>query len=438
MNKKSITFDDLTTHQKEIANAILEEFEVSDIVTLAGAAGCGKTFCLHGLIQKLVTETNCDITMTAPTHKAVTLLENNYSIVTTIHKALGLVLVREFGTQKLQSIGKAFSGEYLIIDEASMIGVELLNFVRDVISSGKFKKVLLCGDSYQLAPIEPISKGKKPNYNAKAIIPAFTGLPVFTLTEIIRQKKDSNIITLANEIKDCFDKKAFFLSKKLQSELGFNILRLDDCIDAYVDELKQDMKFSENNRIVSYTNDRVDYINNIIRKKVFGDNVEEYRVGETIIIQQPFVISIPNKNYKEVLINNGEELIITKSDKCFYKFTDGKFSSTLTTYKVCVKYYNVELLLVAQESIKAYNDIKKYLFSKRGEKKNDWNRYWKFIDTFNIVKYSYASTIHKSQGSTYIACLFDLYAMPDYHPDLFNRLFYVATTRASTDLFFME
>lgn len=436
MKKKSIVFDDLTDHQKDVVYAILEEFKTSNIVTLAGSAGVGKTYTLHGLIQKLVTETNCDITMTAPTHKAVSLLENNFSEVVTIHKALGLVLVREFGSQKLQPKGKVSTGEILVVDEASMIDIELLKFVKDAIRRGHFKKVLLCGDSYQLPPVEQV--GKKVDYRAKAVIPAFTDIPVYELTEIIRQKKGSNIITLAEEIKRCFDVKSFFLSKKLQTDLGFPIMSLENCIDAYVDELRKDLSFAVNNRIVSYTNDRVDYINNVIRKKLFGNDVKEYKVGETIIIQQPVVKDVPNRDYKEIIINNGEELIITESKAGYYTYTDDNISKVISTYKVRVKYYDVVLTFVAEDSINTYNEIKKHLYTKRGAKKADWKRYWAFVDLFNSSKYSYASTIHKSQGSTYHACLFDLYKLPDYIPDLFNRLFYVATTRASLDLFFME
>ena len=74
---------------------------------------------------------------------------------------------------------------------------------------------------------------------------------------------------------------------------------------------------------------------------------------------------------------------------------------------------------------------------KKEEKKKLWEVFFKTREAFADVKYIYASTIHKLQGSTHEKVYIDLYSLSnmkslDY--DTIYRLMYVAISRASDDI----
>ncbi|MCI0501381.1 MAG: ATP-binding domain-containing protein, partial [Epsilonproteobacteria bacterium] len=60
-----------------------------------------------------------------------------------------------------------------------------------------------------------------------------------------------------------------------------------------------------------------------------------------------------------------------------------------------------------------------------------WKLFFQIKELFVDVKYTYASTIHKLQGSTYETIYIDLTDIERMHDkDMMYRLLYVAITRA--------
>jgi exodeoxyribonuclease-5 len=69
-------------------------------------------------------------------------------------------------------------------------------------------------------------------------------------------------------------------------------------------------------------------------------------------------------------------------------------------------------------------------------KRNAWSKYYNLLDRYADVKYNYALTVHKSQGSTFdnvIVINCDIERLRDEKER--NKLLYTAITRAKNKLF---
>jgi exodeoxyribonuclease-5 len=164
---------------------------------LIGPAGTGKTTLLQVFID-MVDAT--EVILLAPTGKAALVLRQKTGLATeTVHSAL-------FGRSKMvngelvfldvQSLGNP--GSIIIIDEASMIGRYLYRTIMKYLKYGA--RILFVGDKAQLPPVNDETG---PNLSK----------PTAELTEIIRQKGDSGIITLATAVRQGNPIRALFNGK---------------------------------------------------------------------------------------------------------------------------------------------------------------------------------------------------------------------------------
>ena len=88
--------------------------------------------------------------------------------------------------------------------------------------------------------------------------------------------------------------------------------------------------------------------------------------------------------------------------------------------------------------IKISKEAKKTSFKDDALRRKKWRHYYAVKDTYANVKYIFASTVHKSQGSTYEKVYIDgnsiLSLINRGDIDIAYRLLYVAVTRASKDI----
>jgi exodeoxyribonuclease V alpha subunit len=178
--------DDLTPHQvEELRKATRKKIGI-----LSGAPGTGKTFTLVRLINLLGTK---NVLVCAPTGKAavrITQTLTDYGIgldARTIHATLGCI-PDNGNFYFLHNESNPFEEEFVIVDESSMIDIELF---RDLLRAiGEHTHLLLVGDPDQLPPVgigAPL----------RDLIAA--GIPNGHLTEIIRN--EGNIVTACHLIR---------------------------------------------------------------------------------------------------------------------------------------------------------------------------------------------------------------------------------------------
>lgn len=172
----------LNMGQKEAIRKAL----LNNISVICGGAGSGKTTVIKAIADGFRHLGHSNIKLVSFTGKAAERASAITGIeATTIHRLLGL---RENGSRKVNRI----KADVLIIDEFGMLGLELFNMLLDSVKEEKNIRIVLVGDHNQLPSIAP-GNVLKDLINSGMI-------PVVRLTEIVRQEKDSLIITNANKV----------------------------------------------------------------------------------------------------------------------------------------------------------------------------------------------------------------------------------------------
>lgn len=170
---------------------------MKDFLIITGGPGTGKTTIMKGIVElyrlmeKLSYEKlNDKIALLAPTGRAAKRMSETTGMpASTIHRFLkwsrdtNKFQVNEYNRSKV---------EFVIIDEASMIDTYLMASLLKGISSNC--KVILVGDDHQLPSVGP-------GQVLHDLIESHA-LQVVELTELYRQGIDSNIITLAYDIRN--------------------------------------------------------------------------------------------------------------------------------------------------------------------------------------------------------------------------------------------
>ena len=128
------------------------------IGALTGSPGTGKTFSAVALAEAVVNRNGLDsIAVAAPTGKAaarITEVMQSREIdlqATTIHRLLGVRSRDDTGWGFLHGAGNPLPHQYVIIDESSMIDVDLMAALLQARSPGT--RLLFVGDTNQLPPV---------------------------------------------------------------------------------------------------------------------------------------------------------------------------------------------------------------------------------------------------------------------------------------------
>lgn len=372
--------EDFDAFSKEQEIAIKEAFN-NMLLVITGGPGTGKTTIIKAICN-ILNEHNLKFNLAAPTGRAAKRMqESTENVAFTIHRLIGIKPenpIPEFNEEN------TLDCDYVIVDEASMIDIKLMDKLLKALSSKT--ALILVGDHNQL-----------PSVGAGNVLKDIldTDIKAVKLKKIFRQAKESNIVVNAHKINDGLypilnqkNKDFFFInsnSKNFQNDL--------------LDLVK--------NRLPNYY--KLDPINDIqilapSKKSLWGIvNINELCQKE--LNKNPNSIKINNRIFKlddkVMQVRNNYELESLNPDN----FDDGV--------------YNGDIGRIV--------DIDKNMESLKVE----------FYDG-NIVSYkkedvkdldlSYAITIHKSQGSEFDCVLIPM--MPASFMLLNRNLLYTAITRA--------
>ena len=160
------------------------------IKIITGGPGTGKTTVIKGLIRYMEL-TGKSFTLCAPTGRAAQrMAEVCGHDASTIHK---LLEIRPYGRNEYRCRGKEnpIRRDYVIVDEVSMVGVELFAQLLNAVCDGS--TVILVGDDNQLASVTPGNV-------LKDLIQA--GIETYRLKVVFRQKQLSSIAINAERIKN--------------------------------------------------------------------------------------------------------------------------------------------------------------------------------------------------------------------------------------------
>jgi|APSaa5957512576_1039674.scaffolds.fasta_scaffold14451_1 hypothetical protein len=383
----------LTNDQQKVFDSIsnIVKNKKNSIITLSSQAGCGKTFVLNHLIDFGGLQ---DAKTTAPTNKAVTLLDGNNA--STIHSHLKLKLqpnFRDGGYELVKTKGNTKWHNVLIVDESSMISSELHDYI---LASDSFNHLIYVGDHNQLLPVD--------DSNADFTIFNLSNIYKFKLTKNMRTD-NKNLHKLFNDVLLC-DSWANIV----------DVLEAADVVDVVYDKkefvedfLKVNRKSNESGIIGAFTNKKVDLYNEVCRMMTLKGIEDPIHPDDILVMQEG--------NGED--IKNAEHLRV----KNWYKDID---NNAYVINTICMKQFMTPMNWGIY-----YNKLKK--LKNLGIKKKEWRNYYKFKEMYLDYRYHYASTLHKLQGSTYRDVHLDLQGLGMVDFDTVKRLVYVGLTRTSGD-----
>lgn len=444
------------------------------MVLLSGYAGTGKTFTVNRAVEAVRgTHPHHNFGMTAPTHKAVRVLKKHSDLrdlldFGTIHSFLGL-------KQSINNKGEVeykpdFNSKFerridgintLILDEASMLDDKLMDFLLTELRSNKRLRIIFMGDEKQIPPV-----GKKQETGESNAIPFLPerqkshGIHVLELTEPQRQAKGSQIISYATAIREQHLHQkivyAFPDSKEELEVLPTNLNVLREVFKQYfcTEAFRQDADYV---KVIAWRNDTVDYFNREIRLLIHNTTTLPRIINEECLI-----MDAPLIRDREIIFTNNEEVITSQVkvvDKILkykvYPFQLRDTDPDIIKKEVIVRAYSVMLtdlagksehaLIIHEDSVKEFEEVRSELSkaanscSDHYNKKDLWKQFYTIAENFAWVKYNYAITAHKSQGSSYdycISCEFDMEFNRDIEER--NRIRYVAATRARNKLYIVK
>lgn len=419
----------LNSDQTEAAKEILQFlFSKNKELIISGSAGTGKTFLMQYIIKDLLDSyktmcktmsieyTDYTIYLTATTNKASKVLGENIDKDTcTIYSLLNLTVRNNYSNGKQILIKnnnnnankKPFMNSLIFIDECSMIDSNLYKHIYDdLLAKDNNNKIIYIGDVNQLPPVD------------EAISPVFSkDIPTVYLTEQMRNNAIPNLMKLSEQFKQTVQN-GIFNPIKADSK---NIIHLSGKdfskkIEEYF------IKNTTDSKILAYTNDYVNKYNTYIRNSLhYPKNFIE---NEIVIVNTPYLLTTTNGKlslYAELEMRIVEVLPKTKLEY-------GSYSLECFTY---LSDQTGKTQLHSPVNIDEYYSLLKTI-----SKKKDWDSYFYFKDNIIDIRPSYASTVHKSQGSTYDNVFIDLNDIgKHWKNNEVARMLYVAFTRAKYNIF---
>lgn len=393
---------------------LIDNEERKEII-LKGYAGTGKTYLISMLIKHYNISSDKKIAILAPTNQAVEVIHkklpklDSNTYLQTIHSYLRL-------KRRITRNGKIIfvkdenipinEVDLIIVDEASMIDERLyhLLFKLDSIK-------LYVGDPAQIPPVkerESIPMRKKADV---------------ILDKIIRQVEDSPIIKRSMIVRNNESLTAY-----LKSEQGETCIIPTQELDKYLVKLFNSEQFERDShyvKVIAWTNKVVNEYNNRIRQLLYGD-INKITYGEKLIAAAP--IALGKQNIEDYIKNN-TSLEVTDYTIKYEKIKGHDIMYYYTTVKdVNNNTYNIKI--IHEDSEGTFTSILESIKDDAIKYHNNqiWVDYYKIIESFARVKYNYAVTCHKAQGSTYnnVIIIYD-----DIIRNKDHRLLYTAITRAS-------
>lgn len=385
------------------------------VAGLWASAGYGKSFTTKNLIEEVILkETNYIPVLTSMTHSAVAVMADFTGRgVSTLHSFMGWIpqVDKETGEEFLstprmrdknaEDILK--SNMVLLIDEAGMLGhteVELL--IDEAKRVGC--RILLIGDNKQCFPV--FKEGEK------ECVPAYDKTELYiNLTIPKRVDKTDMIYKMSTVMREAVDGKRWpkIVTVLNTDKSGKGVRAVEDIEElayiAFAAGVRDNN--TRNIKVLAFTNRRCLALNRKIRKNVMGLSDPTPVVGEEMVANTSIMGSTG-----EALIRNNQMLIVKSVEKTTSYGMEGAF----------IQYSDLdgedieEIVFVPASIPKLADRLKAMANEAKGlqgngfvaEAKTVWKAFFSLKESVADIRFTYAMTVNKAQGTTLKHALVDL------------------------------
>lgn len=437
---------------------------------ISGPAGTGKSVIIT---EKVKAATDGDLILCALTNKAAKVLTDKLNTgveITTVHDVLGMVPEYD-GSTKVGDEITDFSfrtpainfvsliGKSLIIDEVSMMDLEMQNYIYELLEYGHLESVTFVGDEYQL----PTVKGDPFDYDRVN--------KVIKLTQV--QRAQGDLMDYYTQIRDI-----------VPTEDPFQLYKHAQYFQTKSEFIEYVKNYSGSKVVVTYTNDQANEYSKLIDSdkpyvgqqctalsqcayqhkfllepckvnansivtvtKLFRnyDQMNRTAINEDYAYKLPkrpngltvnnlAYVNINNERDEEMFISiwNGTEkeretLLLNYFTRTYRKIQDSaKRHIPLAEWN---KHVKADGYVKRLQQLKSFETLP---LSIRQQDYQFWNNFIAIKQAL-ILRSIYVSTAHRAQGITVDLAAIDL---DDLEKSDSNKLIYVAFTRAAKDLAF--
>lgn len=364
----SVNEEELKKYDTDQKSAISGCLGDTAITAITGGPGTGKTTVLKAVVSA-IKEAGLSVSLCTPTGRAAARLsESTKNPASTIHRMLGIRSIAGREPSTLYNTQNPLSSDVIVVDESSMISLELFCSLLCAIKTGG--RLILVGDPNQLPSVSP-GRVLADLIESKVI-------PVYQLKTIHRQASGSSIVSNA-----------------------YNILNSDW---THIEPLIADSQF-EIKRVVDSES---------ALQKILQIFVREYDLKDPYKLQ----ILTPAKKGEAGKDNINNSIVDLLPGRLHPIGGFAKYDKVMTIHNC----YEAESTYMNGD-IGTVSDITENgLFMSGCAKKSI------FVQNLRDVDYAYASTTHKAQGSEYDHVIIVLDT--EYLSMLYKGLLYTAVTRA--------
>ena len=465
------------------------------VFILQGCAGSGKTFLMQGVARYLFSKKK-KVSLIAPTGKAAKVLTKKsgfiaYTIHAKIYNFHEVVEVEnkernvEDDFLKAQVVGESdwvlhFNLKFnvddistvYIVDESSLIGNREVDNETLKFGSGKLlhdlltyinpnfkenaRKVIFVGDMYQLPPVgmnHSPALTVEDIYKECPYLASLDAIQMYMLQAVVRQKEGSGVLKVATYIREKLKQQRF--NEFLIEEHPHDVTKIAHAqfISTYMDAVKK--KGLGQVIAIAYSNANVDIYNRLIREQLFPQHEE--------ITEGDFLQIVMNTSIGEEYLLNGDFVRVAQvGTRIVRKVKMGEEEVELLFRDVVIEFEGckhrgllLETLLLSKERAltkierkalykdfmirhsKEIAEAAKESKKKRHEKITELLLKDIYINALQ-VKYGYAITCHKSQGSEWDTVFLDCNLKRGFKNRETFQWFYTGVTRSSNQLYLVD
>jgi len=407
---------------------------------LWASAGYGKSYCVKHLINEVVIKnSNYTPVLTSMTHSAVDVLaEFTGMAVNTLHSLMGWVpyVDKDTGEEGISTPKMRDSNAdprlernmLVVVDEAGLMGHnEVALLKKECKETGA--RVLLVGDNKQCFPVT--KEGEE------LCIPAYDATECkMHLTEPKRVDKGDVIFALSQAYRRAVDgERQPRLRTLLNADgTGRGIRHVDDIEEFAYKAFEAGVRDGNvrDIKVLAFTNKRCLSLNRKIRKKVMGLKDPVPIVGEEMVANTAITTSTGDN----VLIRNNQKLIVKTVEPTTSFGLAGAFIQYLDMDGEDIE----ETVFVPATPDKLLTRLKQMAyeanqFTSQGDKteaSKKWRAFYSLKEGCADIRFTYAMTVNKSQGTTLKHALVDLCDINSCRDlEQKTRLAYTAVSRAT-------